>query len=115
MPWSLTSDLFERKVQSVIQRLAAPYRNALEGALVVVVDAPGAEIVADGVDPRAIVLLDALGPAEEPPQVGRLFGYQRNVERAAPQVHAVEDEILRGIERELTAAYPNAYSETGNA
>lgn len=106
VPWSMTTELFEKQVQGVIQKIAGHLRGAMDGALVMVVDAPGAEVVADGVDPRATVLLDALGPIEAPPQVGRIFVYQRNVERAVGSAEAVQDELVASIERELVTAYP---------
>lgn len=108
-PWAVTTELFEKRIEHVVGQVSAPFRSALDGTLVVVVESPGAEVVADGVDPRATLLLDALGPADEPPKVGRLFIYQRNVERAVPSVHAMDEEILLSIERELRAAFPTAY------
>ncbi len=103
-PWSLPVDQFERKVQASIMSLPAEARDMLDGALVVVGDVPGAEVVADGVDPRLAVLLDAV--EDDPPKVGRVFIYQRNVERLASGMLGVEDEIAASVARELEAAFP---------
>lgn len=104
-PWSIPVDQFERKVQAAIMRLPEAMRAALEGALVVVGDVPGAEVVAEGVDPRLGVLVDAV--STEPPRAGRLFIYQRNIERTAHGVIGLDDEIAVGIERELGALFPS--------
>lgn len=105
-PWALPRDQFERRVQSALQRLEPAAASAVEGALVVITDLPGAEVVADGVDPRLGVLLDDLQP-EGPPRVGRLFFYQRNIERMASGLLDVEDEIVRSLEEEVAAAFPD--------
>lgn len=102
-PWSIPVDQFERKVQASIMRLPEPLRESLEGALVVVGDVPGAEVVADGIDPRLPVLIDAL--TDDPPRAGRLFIYQRNVERTAHGVLGLDDELSEALERELAAAF----------
>jgi tetratricopeptide (TPR) repeat protein len=107
-PWSLPQDQFERRVQSALMKLRPPFASAMEGALVVVTEIPGAEVVAEGVDPRIGVRLDDLPPepGSAPPRVGRLFVYQRNVERVAAGLLDVEDEIVHAIESELSAAFP---------
>jgi tetratricopeptide (TPR) repeat protein len=46
--WALSSTQFERRVRHAIEQLDAALRTVLEGALVVVVDVPGAEVVAEG-------------------------------------------------------------------
>jgi hypothetical protein len=75
-------------------------------AIVHVSDVPGMELVADGVDPRALVLLDGLGSAEAPPQTTtRIFVYQRNIERLAGSTDRLEQEIASAFEREITATF----------
>ncbi len=113
-PWALARDQFERRVQSALQRLQPAAAAALEGALVVVSDVPGAEVVADGVDPRLGVLLDDLS-TEGPPRVGRIFLYQRNVERMASGLLDIEDEIVRSIEHEMAATFPELPITPSNA
>lgn len=105
-PWSLPHDQFERRVQSALVKLGPAFAQVLEGALVVVTDLPGAEVVAEGIDPRLGVLLDDLAQEGQPPRVGRIFVYQRNIERAAAGLLDVENEIVQAIQAELAAAFP---------
>ena len=100
-PWSMPVDQFERSVQAAIHELPRERRETLEGALVIVGDVPGAEVVADGVDPRLGVLLDAL--EGNPPRPGRVFIYQRNIERLANGLLGIQAEITAALERELRA------------
>jgi hypothetical protein len=82
---------------------------------------PGIEFVIDGVDPRALILLDDISPG--PLSAGamvsspisargsavlqapsaRLFVYQRNLERLAGALESVESELSAALERELAA------------
>lgn len=77
----LTSQEFEERVRGAIRALPKELAVAIEGAFVIVGDVPGAEVVAEGVDPRIPVLLDGLSEEGEPPHAGRVFVYRRNVER----------------------------------
>lgn len=103
--WSLSQAQFERRVRGAIERLSTEHRQVLDGALIVVSDLPGAEVVADGVDPRAAVLLDALGERETP-TAGRAFIYQRNAERMSEGPNKLEDDLLRFLEAEIEATFP---------
>ncbi len=105
-PWALPNDQFEQRVQSAIRKLAEALQDRIEGALVVVGDVPGAEVVAEGVDPRVLVLLDDVTDKEGTAHVGRIFVYQRNVERMASGVIEVEEEILDALAHELLALFP---------
>lgn len=107
VPWSIPLDQFERRVQAAVRRLGRPFQEKLEGALVVVVDVPGAEVVAEGVDPRVLVLLDEVTGETSATRVGRLFVYQRSVERIASGLLDIEDEVRRALERELAAVFPD--------
>ena len=40
------------------------------------------------------------------PRVARAFVYQRNVERAAEDLEALDDELLHAFEDELCALFP---------
>lgn len=104
-PWSMPHEQFERKVEAALGKLDQTVLAMLDGALVVVTDLPGPEVVADGVDPRAALLLDDASPDAQPPRVGRVFVYQRNVERVATSVLEIEDEIARALQHELAAAF----------
>jgi Flp pilus assembly protein TadD len=106
LSWSLPPEQFERRVRAAIARLPAELSAVLEGALVVVGDVPGLEVVADGVDPRMPVLVDDVTGQAERPLAGRVFVYQRNVERNSNGLLGVEDELLRVLEGELNALFP---------
>lgn len=104
--WSLSQGQFERQLRRAIERLEPSQRDVLEGALVVVSDLPGAEVVADGVDPRAAVLLDGVGERDAAPRAGRAFLYQRNIERMCEGPPKLEDELLRLLQAEIEATFP---------
>jgi tetratricopeptide (TPR) repeat protein len=113
-PWSLSASSFERKVQSAVRKLPTALAEAIDGALVVVSDIPGPEVVAEGVDPHIGVLIDDLQDASGRPvtseaqaeRAGRVFVYQRNIERWAESAGEVEDEILQTLEHELALSFP---------
>lgn len=69
-------------------------------------EAPGIELVADGVDPRALILLDGLASIENPgPPCSRLFIYQRNIERVAGAPDKLDEEISEALVREVEATF----------
>jgi tetratricopeptide (TPR) repeat protein len=105
-PSMVPVEVFERRVQAAIARLPAEVARVIEGALVIVGEVPGAEVVAEGVDPRIPVLLDDLGAENEPPHAGRVFVYQRNVERMVPGPMELEEEIARAITEEIEHVFP---------
>lgn len=108
-PWSLEPPQFEKRVERAIGRLPEALQKALNEALVIVSELPGAEVVADAahpVDPRAPMLLDDVAAENEPPRVGRVFVYQRNVERIAPELHDLDDELVHLFEDELVHCFP---------
>ncbi len=74
-------------------------------AEVYIVDLPGAELVVDGVDPRAMLVLDTPPVEDGAPARVRVFVYQRNIERAAGSVEALDGEIAAALEREVTAVF----------
>ena len=112
--WSLPASNFERRVQSAVRKLPSTLAEAIDGALVVVSDIPGPEVVAEGVDPHIGVLVDDVQDATgepiqgdgQPERAGRVFVYQRNIERWAENATEVEDEILRTLEHELALTFP---------
>lgn len=113
-PWAPSPEAFAQLVRRVIQGLDALLSRWVRDAEIYIVDVPGAELVVDGVDPRAMVILDARTPDEvepalplgEPaPMQARLFIYQRNVERGAGSALALESELSAGLEREITAVF----------
>jgi Flp pilus assembly protein TadD len=112
-PWALPQAGFERRVQSALRKLPAGLALPIEGALVVVSDLPGPEVVAEGVDPHVGVLIDdvqdeegrPVGEEGAPKRAGRVFVYQRNIERFTANVAEIEDEILRALEHELSLTF----------
>src|SRR5262249_52853099 len=96
--WAPSPDAFAQLVRRVIQGLDAILSRWVRDADIYIVDVPGAELVVDGVDPRAMVILDARAPEESASPLGepatlqaRLFLYQRNGEPGAgsrPALHA---------------------------
>jgi tetratricopeptide (TPR) repeat protein len=107
--WAPSPDAFAQLVRRVIQSLDALLARWVRDADVYIVDVPGAELVVDGVDPRAMVIVDAR-PTEDAdgnagPMLARLFIYQRNVERGAGTATALETELAEALEREITAVF----------
>lgn len=105
--WTVSAEIFEQRIADALKRLAEPMAAVLQGSLVIVSDAPGVEMVADGIDPRAGVMLDESTKQETPPRIGRAFFYQRNLERAAGSLSYLEEEIVRGLEQEIAAIFPD--------
>ncbi|MEO0324638.1 MAG: tetratricopeptide repeat protein, partial [Myxococcota bacterium] len=105
-PWSEPLPTFERRVSRALKRLPARTSAPLEGALVVVDEVPGAELVSEGFDPRAPCLFEEVELPRrqgDPARLARLFVYQRNVERAAGVPDRL-DELLDGaLQAELDA------------
>jgi hypothetical protein len=66
-------------------------------------DVPGMELVVDGVDPRALVVLDDISIGRGGAPTARLFVYQRNIERLAGSLDAVETELRAALEREISS------------
>ncbi len=103
-PWAPTPEAFAAIVRAVVEKLDVVLGRYVREAEVFVVDVPGAELVVDGVDPRSLLILDA---PELPNGTtrARIFVYQRNVERAAGSIDAMEDELQAAMEREITAVF----------
>jgi len=88
------------------------YRRFIAEAEIFVSEVPGIELVADGVDPRALVLLDGLASVEHPgPPCSRIFVYQRNVERVAGAPDRVEAVLQESLEREVSAVFLESQSD----
>ena len=104
-PWTLTRETFEDTVRKGVAALPPELSQFLRAEEVFVAEVPGVEVVADGVDPRALLLLDGLisKPGQKPS--ARVIVYQRNVERLAGSVDAVAGEIAAALEREVTASF----------
>lgn len=105
--FALPEDQFLQRANQALRKLPAALQPPLERTLLIVSDAPGIELVADGVDPRCALVLDAVSEANvDPPTVGRLFLYKRNIERTSEGVWQLEQEIADLIESELLMLFP---------
>lgn len=105
-PWSAPRESFIRVIQSAVAGLDPVFGQYVRDAEVFISEMPGIELVADGVDPRALVLLDGVaGPDEPGPPCRRLFVYQRNVERVAGCAERIEQDVREAIEREVMAVF----------
>ena len=132
-PWAPTPETFGTLVEGALRKLDALLARYVREAEVYVVDVPGAELVVDGVDPRALMIVDAqrtepeedeaellvqTGETRERRERGRcrIFVYQRNVERAAGEMEHLEEELARALEREVTAVFlePDAEEKKGS-
>jgi tetratricopeptide (TPR) repeat protein len=103
--WAPSPEAFAVVVRTAIEKLDLVLARYVREAEVYVVDLPGAELVVDGVDPRALLVLDTPPVEDGAPARVRVFVYQRNVERAAGAVEAMETELGAALEREVTAVF----------
>lgn len=106
MPGALNPLAFEQAARAALQRLDPALRRFVEHAELYFPALPGLEVVADGVDPRAPMLLDGLSTPERPgPPCARVFIYQRNVERLVAATAEIGDELVSTLEHEITATF----------
>jgi tetratricopeptide (TPR) repeat protein len=104
--WSLSRDTFEMAARRVMDSLPESLRVYVREGEVYAADVPGVEVVVDGVDPRALLLLDGINTEDKTlPLTAHVFVYQRNVERLSGSVDQVESEIAAALEREITATF----------
>jgi tetratricopeptide (TPR) repeat protein len=113
-PWAPGRDMFQQIAEKATAALNPVLRRYVEGADIYVSDAPGMELVAEGVDPRALVLLDGLASDERERTVRdpgdarpctRIFVYALNVTRLSGNFDGIEREIMLALEREITATF----------
>ncbi len=102
--WTLTPETFLVTAKKAVAELDDKLRSFVREDEVYVADVPGVEVVVDGVDPRALVLLDGVSSDDRTP-TARVFVYQRNVERLAGSVELVGSEISAALEREIRASF----------
>ncbi|MBX3248302.1 MAG: tetratricopeptide repeat protein [Myxococcales bacterium] len=103
-PWSEPIPRFERRVLAAIRSLEGGLGDKLDGALVLVDEVPGAEVVSEGIDPRAPLLLDDL-PLADGSQLRRCFVYQRNVERLSTGPEHAQEVLTRLFAEEIPRAF----------
>jgi tetratricopeptide (TPR) repeat protein len=105
-PGALQPVAFEESVRGALRKLDPALRRFVEQAELFVAPLPGLEVVADGVDPRAPMLLDGLATPDRPgPPCARLFVYQRNLERLVASPTELVDELVATLEHEITATF----------
>jgi tetratricopeptide (TPR) repeat protein len=105
-PWTLSKETFEATARSAVAELEPRLAAFLRSGEVYVSDVPGVEVVVDGVDPRALLLLDGVAAdarGENP--TARVIVYQRNVERLAGTVDLILLELKNALEREITVSF----------
>lgn len=102
--WSLSTAAFLDAVVASLETLDPELRGWLDPEDVYVTTLPGAEVVVDGVDPRALLMIDSVSDSDgndDSAERLRLFVYQRNVERIAGSVEHVVTEVRTALETEL--------------
>lgn len=97
--WSLSLEAFETLVEQTFKQASDKTSELLKASVVIVSDMPGAEVVSEGIDPRA-GLWWHLDPLSQRPH--RLFIYQKNLERACASPSELQDELLELIEDEVS-------------
>ena len=101
-PSPISQEEFEGVIRDAMQSVPEEFGPIIDGAFVIIGDVPGAEVVAEGVDPRIPVLLDGLSAEGEVPRATRIFVYRRNIERMGMPN---KDEIARAIADEIRALF----------
>lgn len=99
-PWSLTREAFLATTRKAALSVTPRLRASLDEREIHTSDLPGVEVIVEGADPRAPVLVDVL----EDDGAVRVFVYQKNIERIAGSVDRLAEEIRDAIEREVAAA-----------
>ncbi|MEN9579978.1 MAG: hypothetical protein RJA70_2987, partial [Pseudomonadota bacterium] len=115
-PWAVSTDVFFAAAKRAVEALDPELRKWVASEQLYVADMPGVEVVLDGVDPRAVLLVDGLSPEDETggdtpkPQSEsdsqvRVIVYRRNLERMAGAIELIEQEITDALEHELRAHF----------
>jgi tetratricopeptide (TPR) repeat protein len=114
--WSLSPEAFESLVRQAIAALPEDLRDALTEDEVFIAELPGVEVVVEGVDPRALLLLDGMtdDPSQPPARI-RLFVYQRNVERLGASIDVIVSELALTLEQELRATLQAGSASEGSS
>lgn len=133
MPWSVSTDTLHKATQRAVESLEPDLRQWVALEQLFVAEAPGVEVVIDGVDPRAVLLVDSVAaevPETDPsvdrqatsatahlvPGSARVIVYRRNLERMAGALDHIEEEIASALRRELAAHFQTTEpGETGQA
>lgn len=100
VPWSTSRENFEAILLRAFEALPVRLRSLVDPAEIYVNDLPGMEIIVEGADPRAALILD---PLEGSSVLFRVFVYQRNVERISGSFDRVEETCLTCLEHEIAS------------
>jgi Flp pilus assembly protein TadD len=103
--WSLSPETFAMSARRAVAALEPKYLEHIREDEVYVADVPGVEVVVDGVDPRALLLLDGVNVEDGTAPTARIIVYQRNVERLAGALELIEPELKAALEREVAASF----------
>ncbi len=98
--WSLSYERFGKVVEEVVEQLAPRLRSLVDSSQVFLANVPGVEVVVDGADPRAPILVDAIEGSSTPM---RVFVYQRNIERIAGCRDRIEEALRISLEQEIAS------------
>ena len=104
-PWAPTPETFATLVRGSVDKLDVVLGRYVRSAEIYITDLPGAELVVDGVDPRAPLVLDTPPVEEGSASRVRLFVYQRNVERMAGSLDRLDVELVAALEREVSSVF----------
>jgi tetratricopeptide (TPR) repeat protein len=104
--WTVSRETFLQTAKRAVAELSPKLAAFVRAGEVYVGDVPGLEVVVDGVDPRALLLLDGVTTdAQDKEPTARVIVYQRNVERLAGTVDLIFTEIKNALEREITVSF----------
>jgi Flp pilus assembly protein TadD len=110
-PWAPSAEELRQLTEQALSELSPELSQHVGTSRVFVTGMPGAEAVVDGVDPRALALVDVVaGPGlaaadDAATNEVRVFVYALNVVKAAGVVHLVKQQIRAALEREIRAVF----------
>lgn len=100
-PWAPNAETFLHFTEKAILDLSPRMRRFVQQAELYVTDLPGTEVIVDGVDPRALVLIDTLAGAPLPGDAAEATEVEVEVEAGAGPGAATP---LRGEQRAVDAS-----------
>lgn len=115
-PWAMSVESFRSIVERAVTGLPERFKERIDLDDTYIADLPGVEVVVEGVDPRALLLLDAADPnapdGDGEVRGARLFIYQRNVERLGASLEVIMEELTAALQRELEAVFGESLETT---
>ncbi len=113
--WAPSLPEMRTLTDAVVASLDPIHARFVRRAELHVSDVPGLELVADGVDPRAVLVFDGINVPGLGVPCARIFVYQRNLERLAGQPDAMESELRAALEREIALTFLDGDAPAGRA